>query len=155
VLGRHEQRKILLFCSLAAVVAYAGCQGILWGAAQCPLPPPNLNGSFENSVNHIIFMMQENRSFDAYSGKLNHYRSTAFLIRRDTDDLESAFTNLADDCTPVRNFYLDTGCIFDTTAAWQQSWGDMNRFTSPNGPFAPGWICSHRGPTRGDRQRSR
>lgn len=78
------------------------------GRAQCPLPPPNLPGSFENSVNRIVFVMKESRSFDAYFGKLNDYRSTAFLIGRDTDDLESTFTHLADDGTPVSNSYLDT-----------------------------------------------
>lgn len=122
-------------CGLALAVALAGCQGIVSGAPQFPLPSPNPNGTLQNSVNHIIFMMQENRSFDAYFGKLNDYRSAAFLLGRDTDDLESTFSNLADDGTSVTNFHLTTGCIFNTTAAWLESWGDMNRFNAPNGPL--------------------
>jgi phospholipase C len=80
-------------------------------------------------------MMQENRSFDAYFGKLNDFRTGAFGLGRDTDDLESTFTNQADDGTMVSNFHLPTGCIFNTTAAWLESWGDMNRFDAPSGPL--------------------
>ena len=32
-----------------------------------------------SKVNHIIFMLQENRSFDQYFGKLNDYRATQGL----------------------------------------------------------------------------
>src|SRR5690242_4056567 len=35
--------------------------------------PPNPGGSIA-SVNHIIMLIQENRSFDHYFGKLNAYR---------------------------------------------------------------------------------
>jgi phospholipase C len=110
----------------------AGCQGLVAGI---PLPPPNPNATLQNSVNHIIFMMQENRSFDAYFGKLNDYRADTFSLGRDTDDLESTFTNPADDGTMVSNFHLPTGCIFNTTAAWLESWGDMNRFGGANSPL--------------------
>jgi phospholipase C len=89
----------------------------------------------QNSVNHIIFMMQENRSFDAYFGKLNDYRASTFGLGRDSDDLETAFSNPADDGTVISNFHLTTACIFNTTAAWLESWGDSNRFDSPTGPL--------------------
>jgi phospholipase C len=58
-------------CGLAVLLGLAACQGIVAGAPQFPLPTPNPNATLQNSVNHIIFMMQENRSFDAYFGKLN------------------------------------------------------------------------------------
>jgi phospholipase C len=110
-------------CGLAVLLGLAACQGIVAGAPQFPLPTPNPNATLQNSVNHIIFMMQENRSFDAYFGKLNDYRAGVFLIGRDTDDLESTFSNPADDGTLVSNFHLSMGCIFNTTAAWLESWG--------------------------------
>jgi phospholipase C len=80
-------------------------------------------------------MMQENRSFDAYFGKLNDYRASAFGQPRDADDLEAIFTNPADDGVAISSFHLGTSCIFDGTAAWAESWGAMNRFDSPNGPL--------------------
>src|SRR5260370_11725818 len=109
-------------CGLALAVALAGCQGIVSGAPQFPLPSPNPNGTLQNSVNHIIFMMQANRSFDAYFGKLNDYRSAAFLLGRDTDDLVTPFSNLADTGTSATNFHRTTGCIFDTTAPCMARW---------------------------------
>jgi len=128
-------KKSFALCGLALLVIFSACQGIVGGPPQIPLPPPNPNATFDNSVNHIIFMMQENRSFDAYFGKLNDFRSGTFALGRDTDDLESVFTNPADDGTLVPNFHLTTGCIFNTTAAWLESWGDMNRFAAPDGPL--------------------
>src|SRR5262249_31325825 len=94
--------------ALLCILTLAGCQGVVAGI---PLPPPNPNATLQNSVNHIIFMMQENRSFDAYFGKLNDFRADTFSLGRDTDDLESTFTNQADDGTLVSNFHLPTGCI--------------------------------------------
>jgi phospholipase C len=77
-------------------------------------------------------MMQENRSFDSYFGKINDYRASLNPPQgRDLDDVETAFTAPADDNSRVSTFHLTTSCIFNTTAAWQESHGDMNRF-SPN-----------------------
>jgi phospholipase C len=38
-------------------------------------------------VNHIVFMMQEHCSFDAYVGKLNNSRALAFGQHRDAGDI--------------------------------------------------------------------
>jgi phospholipase C len=86
-------------------------------------------------VNHIIFMMQENRSFDSYFGKINDYRASQGL-GRDVDDLENDFTNPADDGQDIRTFHLTTSCIFNTSAAWLESHGNANRFdTSDSAPL--------------------
>jgi phospholipase C len=110
-----------------AAVSFSGCQGIVAGSTA--------SGGNLEAVNHIVFMMQENRSFDSYFGKLNDYRASAFGLSRDADDLESTFANPADDGSTIANFHLTTSCIDDDTAAWEESWGDMNRFDSPNGPL--------------------
>lgn len=115
-------------CAALAVVL-TGCQGIV--APATPAPTPSLN----TSVNHIIFMLQENRSFDSYLGKLNDYRSSVFHVGRDVDDLESTFVNLDDNSNPVFSFHFGTSCIFSDTAAWQESWGDMTKFDAPSGPL--------------------
>ena len=81
-----------------------------------PTPAPTPAGSLQ-SVNHIIFMMQENRSFDSYFGKINDYRASLGL-GRDADDLETDFTNPTDspDTQQIRTFHLATSCIYNTTA---------------------------------------
>jgi phospholipase C len=124
-------------CALLALSLLTGCGSVgLTGAAPTPTPTPVASnpgpttptpaGTIQ-SVNHIIFMMEENRSFDLYFGKINDYRASIGL-GRDTDDLETDFTNLADDGDTLRTFHITTSCIYDTTAAWLESHGDANRF---------------------------
>src|SRR3954467_14597245 len=131
-LKRISVTAVFIVLSLAMLT---GCQGLgaSTGPTPTPTPSPTPAGSLQ-SVNHIIFMMQENRSFDAYFGKINDYRASLNL-GRDADDLEQDFTNPSDDNDPVTNqpelirtFHLTTGCIYNTTAAWQASHGDANRF---------------------------
>jgi phospholipase C len=119
-----------LFVSLLLVGLLSGCQGVGVSGGPTPTPTPSATPASLQSVNHIIFMMQENRSFDAYFGKLNDYRAgfPAGALGRDADDLETDFTNPADDKQNIRTFHLATGCIFNTTAAWLESHGDANRF---------------------------
>jgi phospholipase C len=127
-------RKVSLtcLCVLLFLSVLTGCQGL--GATATPTPTPTPTPSPTptptlQSVNHIIFMMQENRSFDAYFGKINDYRASLTPpLGRDADDLESTFTNPADDGDTISNFHLATSCIFNTTAAWLESHGDANRF---------------------------
>ncbi|HZI57513.1 MAG TPA: alkaline phosphatase family protein [Verrucomicrobiae bacterium] len=99
-----------------------------------PVPVPGPAPSLQ-SVNHIIFIMQENRSFDSYFGKINDYRASLGL-GRDVDGLETDFTNPADDGDLIRTFHLGTSCIFNTSAAWLESHGNANRFdTSDSAPL--------------------
>src|SRR6266853_872814 len=113
---------------LLSLALLTGCQGLGAGSGPTPTPSPTPAGSLQ-SVNHIIFMMQENRSFDAYFGKINDYRAS-ITLGRDADDLETDFTNPTDspDTQQIRTFHLATSCIFNTTAAWLESHGDANRF---------------------------
>src|SRR5579884_1098787 len=131
----------LIGCSaLLALLVLTGCQGVSAGGSTptptpTPVPTPSATPTPGlQSINHIIFMMQENRSFDAYFGKINDYRASLGL-GRDADDLEQDFTNPSDDLIPgtnqnelIRSFHLLTGCIYNTTAAWEASHGDANRF---------------------------
>ena len=138
-------KKALLLYSLSFLVLLliTGCQGV--GVASSPTltptptptspPTPSPTPGTLQSVNHIIFMLQENRSFDAYFGKINDYRATLGLTRA-VDDLETSFTNPADNGDAVQNFHLQTSCIFNTSAAWLESHGNANRFdTSDSAPL--------------------
>jgi len=116
------------FLALFGLSILTGCAGVgLTGSSPTPTPTPGVGTGTLQSVNHIIFMMQENRSFDAYFGKINDFRASVGL-GRDTDDLESTFTLQADDGSNVSNFHLGTSCIFNTSAAWTESHGDVDKF---------------------------
>ena len=113
---------------LFALTLLTGCGGVGSGSGgSSPTPTPGTTTGSIQSVNHIIFMMQENRSFDAYFGKINDYRASISL-GRDADDLENDFTAPADDGDTIRTFHLVTSCIYNTSAAWLESHGNANRF---------------------------
>src|SRR4029077_14327451 len=127
------QLRKLTFAGVVAVLSLTmltGCQGLGASSGPTPTPTPTASpvGSLQ-SVNHIIFMMQENRSFDAYFGKINDYRASLGL-GRDEDDLETDFTAPTDspDTQQIRTFHLGTSCIYNTSAAWLESHGNANRF---------------------------
>jgi phospholipase C len=97
--------------------------------------------TFQGSVNHILFMMQENHSFDNYFGMLNPYRAAnSFNVGDDgktyevdgIDDKLSKISNMDDEGQSFSLFKLKSTCIDDDSSAWVQSFGDVNRFN-----FAP------------------
>src|SRR6478736_1839692 len=148
------QLKRIAFASVFAVLSltvFTGCQGLGATTGPTPTPTPTASpaGSLQ-SVNHIIFMMQENRSFDAYFGKINDYRASLGL-GRDADDLETDFTNPTDnpDTQQIRTFHLATSCIYNTSAAWLESHGDpdtkgvrsMGYYTQADMP-SPYWFAT-------------
>src|SRR5215467_5944793 len=135
-------KRVLLACVPAFLLLFllTGCAGLgLTSGGPTPTPTPTVSpavGTLQ-SVNHIIFMMQENRSFDSYFGKINDYRASLGL-GRDADDLENDFTNPTDspDTQQIRTFHLATSCIYNTTAAWLESHGNANRFdTTDSAPL--------------------
>src|SRR5205823_9102015 len=123
--------KFLLVVTATLTLTLCGCQGV--GTSPPPVttnPPPPPTQDL-TAVNHIIFMMQENRSFDSYFGKINDYRASLTpALGRDADDLETDFTNPTDspDTQQIRTFHLPTSCIYNTTAGWEESHGNANRF---------------------------
>lgn len=77
-------------------------------------------------INHIVWIMQENRSFDGYFGKLNDYRASLGLPQ-DVDGIPAAgFTNKAPDGAMVSSFHYQTMCIENTTPSWNESHYDVN-----------------------------
>lgn len=114
-------------------------------AAGCSLGMGNKNNNSNDSqalsaINHVIFMAQENRSFDTYFGHLNDYRATLGLPPA-IDGIPANAANPADDGSLVTAFHLQTMCIENTSAAWATSHINFNRFNqSSNIPTLDGFV---------------
>ena len=89
------------------------------------------------SINHVIFMQQENHSFDNYFGMLNPYRkANGWNIGDDgvdyevdgIDDKLATISNLDDEGTSYSLFKFTSTCVEDETSDWLASYGDVNRY---------------------------
>jgi len=91
-----------------------------------------------DSIQHVVFMLQENHSFDNYFGMLNPYRkANGWNIGDDgkeydvdgIDDKLTTFSNQTDEGTTYYPFKLATTCVDDMSSAWLESYGDVSRWT--------------------------
>ena len=89
------------------------------------------------SINHVIFLLQENRSFDQYFGMLNPYRAANGMNVGDDgkiysvdgiDDKLSTISNQSDEGTSYPLFKLASTCVDDSTSSWLESYGDVSRY---------------------------
>jgi phospholipase C len=112
------------------------------------------------AINHIIFLSQENRSFDTYFGKLNEYRAQQGLpadVDGLPDDCKSSNSDWTVPCgamnkapdangvptTPIYAFRLKTMCIENTSADWIASHWDFNAENpSSDTPAMDGYAIS-------------
>ena len=79
------------------------------------------------AVNHIVFMLQENRSFDNYFGQLNGYR-TARGLGADVDGLSPSDGNPSfDRSTTIHPFRWNTVCQEQISPGWNESHRQWNR----------------------------
>jgi phospholipase C len=89
-----------------------------------------------SAINHVVFMLQENHSFDNYFGMLNPYRrSKGWNIgddghTYDVDGIDDKLntTNVTDEGVHIPLFKLKSTCIDDATSSWLESYGDINRY---------------------------
>jgi phospholipase C len=89
-----------------------------------------LSGALQQSINHIIWLVQENRSFDSYFGKLGIYRANHVngALPTDIDGInnDSQFT-LLDQQGKTRNpFHYQTTCTDNLSPAWNESHFDVD-----------------------------
>lgn len=89
------------------------------------------------SVNHVIFMLQENHTFDNYFGMLNPYRvSNGWSVGDDgnqysvdgIDDKLTSISNENDQGTSYPLFKFTSTCVDDMSSDWLASYGDVNRY---------------------------
>ena len=77
-------------------------------------------------VNHILFVMQENRGFDNYFGKMNDYRASLGLPAGVDGIPAAGFTNKDPGGQIVTSFHLQTTCMEAVTPSWNESHHDVN-----------------------------
>ena len=96
------------------------------------MPPGSLQ-----SIDHVIFMLQENHSFDNYFGMLNPYRkANGWNVGDDgkdykvdgIDDKLTTISNEDDEGTSYSLFKFTSTCVDDMTSDWLASYGDVNRY---------------------------
>lgn len=119
------------------------------------------------AVNHIIFLAEENRSFDTYFGKLNEYRAQSGLpaeVDGLPDNCSSTNSDWTQSCgamnkapnaagaptTPIYAFHLKTMCIENTSADWIVShWAFNAESPESNTPLMDGFAIGTASATAG------
>jgi phospholipase C len=90
-----------------------------------------------DAIKHVVFMLQENHTFDDYFGMLNPYRKTnGWDVSEDgktytVDGIDDKLDNLYNDTdsgTKYSLFKFTTTCIDDMSSAWLESYGDVSRW---------------------------
>ena len=76
-------------------------------------------------INHIIFMLQENRSFDHYLGHLPQYLS-ANNYPQTLDGEPDDASNPSDNGSSVSAFHFETQCVQNQSPSWNESHKDYN-----------------------------
>jgi phospholipase C len=89
------------------------------------------------SVDHVIFMLQENHTFDNYFGMLNPYRANNGWTMGD-DGKQYSIDGIDDKLTSTNNeddqgatfplFKFTSSCVDDMSSDWLASFGDVNRY---------------------------
>lgn len=114
---------LLVISSLAVMTA---CQGL--GASSQPSPTPSPTPGTIQSVNHIIIMLQENRSFDSYLGKMTTFRqqSSPPIPINSSDgkirDLSDAvgYTNPSPVAGDIAPFRAGSVCTENLSPDWEE-----------------------------------
>ncbi len=111
-----------------------------------PARPTGSGGSLSN-IKHIIFFVQENRSFDNYFGMLGAYRVGQGLPN-EIDGLDSPNVQAQPDQNGVlvAPYHQQTVCAENTSPSWNPSWHGYN-----DGAM-DGFVSAHNLPTTLDEQ---
>jgi phospholipase C len=120
------------FFLAVCLVAIAGCRGLSNAPTQDVSSNPS-EATLQKSLNHIIIMLQENRSFDHYFGKLNDYRAKNGLPA-DVDGIPPTASNQNFSRTQDITVYkLITACTENPSPSWNESHFDIKRDAPASG----------------------
>jgi phospholipase C len=109
-----------------------GAGGSVSATATVTVTPASLQ-----SINHVVFLLQENHTFDNYFGMLNPYRKANSLNIGDDgvdyevdgiDDKLATITNKNDEGTSFQLFKFKSTCIEDESSDWLASYKDVSSY---------------------------
>ena len=88
----------------------------------------NAPASGMQQIQHVIYMLQENRSFDSYFGQLGAYRAQfGYGAATDIDGLQPTFSNTTEDGKIViPSYHFATSCIENASPDWLESHASYN-----------------------------
>lgn len=118
-------------CSIVAIIlillVISGCQGLQqMPGSTTPTPTPTPTPTIQ-SINHIVFMAQENRSFDTAFGQLAAYWPANGFPAQQLDGMPSNASNPSFDGTStVSAYHVATECYDNLTPSWDESHLDWN-----------------------------
>lgn len=150
--------SVTLTATPASGSTFAGFSGACTGAT-CQLTPSAgqtaaVTATFAtagqkqdiSAINHIIVMLQENRSFDEYFGHLpDYWKANGFpqASNGTTFDGEpSSASNVDDTGATVNAYKIATACTENPSPSWDEDHVDRNRndSTSPNTATMDGFV---------------
>ena len=117
----------LVVVLFAWMLVLCGCQGLVNTPAST-----SVSNNGIKSINHIIFMAQENRSFDNYFGQLPAYWAANGYPAQQLDGLPAGASNPAYNgttipgSTTVNAFHVATECVDNLSPSWNESHEDWN-----------------------------
>ena len=118
------------------------------GLGKSPTPEPQPDPQLNQSVNHIVFMVQEHRGFDHYFGKLADYWQENGYPTQQFDGLPANASNPMVDANnnvigSVNSFHFRTVCMQNMSPGWNESHVDWNRTDPVNAtPMLDGFVQS-------------
>jgi phospholipase C len=130
----RSKPDLVLLLALTFVLMGCGMTGEASkpGVNHQPTDPP---GGM-NAVNHIIYMMQENQSFDHYFSQLNAYREKQGLPA-EVDVAPANASQLAyDHSTTFTPFHMNSMCVEELSSFWNESHNDWNHQAPTSGVAA-------------------
>jgi phospholipase C len=118
--AKEKLRTYSIAGMIVLLLALCGCQGLKQSSS---------TGTGDiTSVNHIIFMAQENRSFDTYFGQLAAYWAANGYPSQQFDGLPANASNPSyNGTTTVSAYHVATECIQNLSPSWNESHVDWNR----------------------------
>src|ERR1700723_2630278 len=143
---RNFTRRELLKLATASAVAELASLGLHGCGVRSVISPPAVSGCSKlTDIEHVVILIQENRSFDHYFGS---YRGLRGFSDKSPAFEQSDPANTGNPPTGIlQPFHLDTSttnaaCTHDITHDWvpqHQSWnnGAMNGFVTSRLPISP------------------
>ncbi len=126
-----------LFASTALAMLLIGCGGTSGSSGGSPTPTPGQPAGPPpagiTAVNHVVILIQENRSFDHYFGQMTAYRkANGIPINGSPPTIDDESTGVFSNFSPatgamIAAYHTGSVCTEDLTPDWTESHKNFNR----------------------------